>query len=102
MSKPIKIVRVSGGFNMFVNNVPVVMDGKGVTVDRQKVGLKVKRGYKPPASEEPALIPKASDAAGLAHQIGRYLLDLGDFTFSYTELVGVPGNHEDWWSRASQ
>jgi hypothetical protein len=98
--KPIQIVRVTHGYNMFVNDVPVVSEGKGVSLDRAKAGLKTSQRYKPPTDDRPKLISKASDVASLAHQIGRYLLGMGDFVSGYTELVGVPGNHDDWWEKA--
>jgi hypothetical protein len=98
--KPIKIVKVSGGYHVFVRDAPLVQgnNGKGVTHDLAKAG--VASNVNPPLSTEPLLIKKAGDAAGLAHQVGRYVLNLGDFTFSYTELVGINGNHEAWWDRA--
>jgi hypothetical protein len=102
--KPIKIVKVAGGYHVFLHDVPFVQgdSGKGVTVDRAKAGLSTtgfKNGWKPPVSTEPLLIKKASDAASLAHQIGRYMLNMGDFVFSYTELVGIEANHDTWWNR---
>jgi hypothetical protein len=100
--KPIRIAKVQGGYNLFVNDIPVVADGKNVNLDRAKVGLKVPADYanRAPKNTEPKLIAKASDAASIAHQIGRYMLNLGDMTFSYTELVGIGGNHDAWWSKA--
>lgn len=102
--KPIKLVKVKDGYNLFVRDVPIVKDGKGVTLDRQKAGLSTsgfKNGYKAPANTEPILIETASNAAMLAHQIGRYVLDMGDFVSSYTELVGIGGDHSVWWDRAT-
>jgi len=102
--KPIKIVKVKDGYNIFVRDVPVVKDGKGVGLDRQKAGLSTSgfpNGYKAPAETEPILIKTASNAASLAHQICRYVLDSGDFVASYTELVGIDGDHSVWWDRAT-
>lgn len=67
--KPIKIVRVDAGYHVFVNNVPVVKNGKGVTFDKRQAGLKTPAGYQAPATLEPFLIEKANTAAALAHQI---------------------------------
>jgi hypothetical protein len=105
--KPIKIVKVPGGYNVFLRDVPLVQGdgGKGVTLDRARAGLSTtgfKGGWKPPLSTEPILIKKAGDASSLAHQIGRYMLNMGDFVFAYAELVGIEGNHETWWNRANR
>lgn len=105
--KPIKIVKVPGGYHVLVNDVPCVRgdSGTGATIDRIRAGLPTggfKGGYKPPLATEPMLIKKASDAASLAHSIGRYILNMGDFVFAYTELVNVPGKHEAWWNRSNR
>ena len=105
--KPIKIVKVPGGYHVLVHDVPCVKgdSGTGATIDRIKAGLSTsgfKGSYKPPLSTEPMLIKKASDASSLAHSISRYLLNMGDFVFAYTELMGVEGNHEAWWNRANR
>jgi hypothetical protein len=98
-AKPIKIVKVAGGYNVFVRNVPVVMsdDGKSSDLNRPEAGLKVPKGYKPPRSTEALVIPHDHEAASLAHTICRYLLSLGDMTFAHTELFGIGGNHASWW-----
>jgi hypothetical protein len=95
-AKPVKIVKVTDGYHVFVHDVPVVRSGKGVTFDKQRAGLKVPPGYVAPASTEPMLVEKAGDAASLAHQVGRYVLDLGDFVAGYTELVNIGGDHSVW------
>ena len=107
MSKPIKISKVKGGYHVFLRDVPLVKgdSGTGVTLDRARAGLSksgFKGGYKPPVNTEPVLIKKKEDAVGLAHQVGRYLLNMGDMVFAYTELEGVEGNHEAWWNRAGR
>jgi hypothetical protein len=90
MARPIKIVRVTHGYNMFVNDVPVIPDGKnGVTIDRAKAGL----GHNKtpiPDGIRPRLFKKKEDVKSIAHQVGRYLLNLGDFVSTYVDLVGFP------------
>jgi hypothetical protein len=101
--KPIKIVKVPGGYHVFVNDVPLVKgEGKGCTLDRVKAGLSTsgfKEGYKPPTETEPFLIKKASDAVGISHQVGHYMLNLGDFVYTYVELVNIPGDPDAWFNR---
>ena len=107
MRKPIKITKVKGGYHVFLHDVPLVQadSGKGITIDRARAGLSVtgfKGGWKPPVNTEPLLIKKKEDAIGLAHQVGRYMLNMGDLVFAYTELIGVEGSHEAWWNRAGR
>ena len=89
-NKPITMVKVTHGYNLFVNNVPVVpRSPTGITFHREKAGLKPsKEDAAIPEGKRPLLIKKKSDALGLAHQIGRYIFDLGDFVQSYVEPVG--------------
>lgn len=99
-AKPIKIVRVTHGYNVFVKDVPVVPEGRWVSFDKRRAGLRVPDHYVPPTKgKRPILIRKKDDAIRVVHQIGRYLLGLGDFVSGYVELVGVPGSHEAWWNR---
>ena len=105
--KPLKISKVAGGYHVFLNDVPLVQadSGKGVTLDRARAGLSTtgfKGGWKPPVNTEPLLIKKKEDAIGLAHQVGRYMLNMGDMVFAYTELEGVEGSHTAWWNRAGK
>lgn len=101
--KPIKIEKVKGGYHIFVNDVPIVQadDGKNQDIDRVKANLKHGKNYKAPKSTAPFLITKASLAMSMAHQIGRYMLQLGDFVSGYTELAGItPEAQEAWWTKA--
>ena len=91
MSRPIKIVRVTHGYNMFVNDVPVVKMGSGkASFDRERAGVGKNGPEKIPDGARPMLIKKKDDAFGLAHSIGRYLLNLGSFVDTYVETVGFP------------
>jgi hypothetical protein len=90
--KPILIVRVSKGYNLFVNGVPVVQDPSGgVTVDRVKAGIAKARKKYPvvPSDWKPALFPDADSVKHVAHRIGRYVMNMGDMVFSYTDLEGA-------------
>lgn len=98
--KPIKIVKVKGGYNVFVNDTPLVEENGKASLDRIAAGFKVSKSYKPPVSTQPLVFKKAGDAAHMAHLVGRYIMNLGDMVFAYTELVNVDGNHEAWWHRA--
>ena len=98
--KPIEIVKVKNGYHVFVNDVPVVRDGTKVSIDRIRAGLKVGEKYEPPSETTPALFKKAGDAAHVAHLVGNYIMQLGDFVSTYTKLTNVLGNHESWWHRA--
>jgi hypothetical protein len=55
--------------------------------DHRAVGLRVKKGYRPPA-DTPASFTK-EEAISVAHQIGRYFFKLGDFVYSYTFVDGL-------------
>lgn len=89
--KPIKIVRVTHGYNMFVNDVPVVKMGSGkASFDREKAGVGMNGPEAIPDGARPMLIKKQADAFGLAHTIGNYLLGLGGFVDTYVETVGFP------------
>jgi len=107
VTKPLKIAKVKGGYHVYLHGVPLVLgdSGKGVTLDRARAGLSTtgfKGGWKPPVHAKPLLVKKKEDAIGLAHQVGRYLLNMGDMVFTYTELEGVEGSHEAWWNRTSR
>ncbi len=93
MSKPVKIVRVTHGYNMFVNDVPVVEIAKDrMSFDRKKAGV----GTNPkdeniPEGARPHLFKKRDEVIHLAHMIGRYVLGKGDFLEAYVEPVGFAG-----------
>ena len=104
-SRPIQIVRVTGGFNVFVNDVPVVYDpvDRTLTLDRVKAGIAKGRKKHPlvPESWQPGLLPTAEQAQHLAHRIGRYTMNLGDMVFAYTSLVGIDDPEEFWQDQGS-
>ena len=58
-----------------------------VDFDHKAVGLRVKKNYRPPA-DTPGSFTK-TEAISLAHQIGRYLFDLGDLVYAYTYVDGL-------------
>lgn len=91
---PLKIVRVSNGYHLFVNGVPVVADPSGgVSIDREKAGIsKGKKSPAPPSDWKPMVFKNAGDVKFMAHKFGRYVLNLGDFVFAYTSLVGIDEN----------
>lgn len=101
--RPISIVGVPGGYSVYVNDTPIVKNGeKVIDFDRTKAGLKTKKNYKAPTSDLPVVFQQKGDAAHVAHQIGRYILKLGDLTFSYTNLINVGPEqyHDEWWEKA--
>lgn len=70
-------------------NTVVVVDrrtGK-LDFDRRAVGLRVKKGYRPPASN-PGVFTR-QEAVHVAHQIGRYFFKLGDLVHAYTHVDGL-------------
>ncbi len=50
--------------------------------NRKAVGLRVKKGYQPPA-DTPGSFTR-EEAIHVAHQIGRYMFNLGDLVYTYT------------------
>lgn len=88
-NKPITMVKVTHGYNLFVNNTPVVKHGKGITFHREKGGLPPSKDDSSiPEGKRPHLFRKKDDAFFIAHQIGKYLFKGGDFVNSYVEPVG--------------
>lgn len=86
-TKPIVIARHGRGFTLYVSGVPLVdgPDGK-LAFTEQPGAMKRKRTSYAPATSPVHVFEKIDDAKGAAHQIGRYMMDLGDMVFSYTEL----------------
>lgn len=74
MSKPIVITKLKGGWALHVNGKPLVKDGGKFKLSET-------------ADATPGVIETLNKAEGFAHQIGRYKLGLGDFVFSYTEII---------------
>jgi len=58
--------------------------------DHRAVGLRVKKGYRPPTFTPGSFTRQES--IHIAHQIGRYLFNLGDFVYAYTYVDGMPNN----------
>lgn len=91
-TRPIAMVKVTHGYNLFVNNVPVVPTevGKKLTFNRGKAGLKpAKEDADIPEGKRPHLFKKKDDAIAMAHFIGKYVLGYNsDFIRLYVEPVG--------------
>lgn len=100
MSLPIKIVKVTHGYNMFVQNAPVIRTRGKLDFDF-KEAIKNK-GVDPPFSTRAFLFKKASDVSHAAHQIGRNILGLAEPAYTYTELIGVTQNHDRWWDASNK
>ena len=79
--KPIVIEKQGPhAWHMFVNGEPVVNIGKGAKV---ALTFKPRPNY---VDGAPIYTFKTkSDAEGIAHQVGRYMLNLGDMVYSYVE-----------------
>lgn len=74
--KPIVVSKVSGGWTVSVMGSPIVRGPNGLSFQGRagwSEGLPVEKF-------------KTKDTAdGVAHQVGRYMLDLGDMVFTYVE-----------------
>lgn len=70
--------------------VMVNRDTNKVDFDRRAVGLRVKKGYRPP-TDTPGVFTNA-EAIQMAHQIGRYMFGLGDLVYAYTYVDGLQNN----------
>lgn len=68
-------------------------DTRMISFNRQAVGLRVKKGYHPP-TDTPGVFTRA-EAIQVAHQIGRYMFDLGDLVYAYTSVDGL--NNPDFF-----
>jgi hypothetical protein len=71
--------------------VIVLRDTGKFDFNRRAVGLRVKKGYRPP-TETPGIFTH-EEAIHIAHQIGRYLFGLGDLVYSYTYVDGLRNNN---------
>ena len=67
--------------------VMVNRDTEKLEFNRRAVGLRVKKNYRPPASTPGSFTRQ--EAIHVAHQIGRYMLDLGDLVYAYTTVNGL-------------
>lgn len=82
--KPIVIEQHNRKYFVFVEGTPVVKHDGKITFDRRAAGLKATVDP-PPANLGPHPFTSKKAAEGVAHQIGRYILNRGDFVSSYTE-----------------
>lgn len=57
-----------------------------IDFDHKAVGMRVKKGYHPPVA--PPGVFTRQEAIHLAHQVGRYLFNLGDLVYAYTTVDG--------------
>jgi hypothetical protein len=80
--KPIVIEKKGRKWFVFVKGTPIVKHEGKLNFDRAAAGL--------PGDSLPLLEPHGfsskADAEDVAHKIGRYVLQLGDFVHSYTEI----------------
>lgn len=84
MSKPIRIERVAtSGYHIYVHGAPVVKYEGKLNFDRSVAGI----GTDSLPLLKPHKFTTKDSAEGIAHSIGRYMLKLGDFVFSYVEHV---------------
>jgi hypothetical protein len=73
------------------NTVVMVNRNTGkLDFDRRAVGLRVKKGYRPP-TDTPGSFTR-QEAIHVAHQIGRYMFHLGDLVYAYTYVDGIGNN----------
>lgn len=93
MKKPITMVKVTHGYNLFVKNVPVVSGIKGggkYSFNRTAAGLSPgKEDAQIPEGKRPHLFKKKDEALFICHYIGKYILGgSSDFVNVYVEPVG--------------
>jgi len=70
------------------NTVVMVNRNTGkLDFDHRALGLRVKKGYQPPA-DTPGSFTR-QEAISIAHQIGRYFFKLGDLVYAYTYVDGL-------------
>ena len=62
-------------------------------LDRRALGLRVKKGYQPPAGTPGSFT--RDEAISIAHQIGRYFFKFGDLVYAYTYVNGL--RNEDFF-----
>lgn len=77
MSKPIVITKVGRKYTMAVNGANLVMVSGKAVPDSAELSM----------NRERATWPTKAEAMSFAHMYGRYKLGLGDFVFSYVEVV---------------
>ena len=74
------------------NTVVMVNRATGkLDFDRRAVGLKVKKGYRPPTGTPGSFT--SQEAIHVAHQIGRYFFQLGDLVYAYTYVDGLKNDN---------
>lgn len=86
--KPIEVRKKGAGWFVFVRGVPIVRVGGKLWIDRALAGIPSDGSQPPiPVGTLPHRFGKKSDAEAIAHQIGRYMLGLGSFVWTYTKLT---------------
>jgi hypothetical protein len=78
--KPMVIVQKGRKYFLYINGQPVVKNGKSL----DSAGL---RGQPMPPGLKPHAFKTKREAEGIAHQAGRYVLNLGDMLYAYVEYV---------------
>jgi hypothetical protein len=86
-SKPIKIEKNGRKFFLSVNGAPLVQHAGQLAFDRSLAGIGKETI---PAGLPLHAFKSKADARGIAHQIGRYMLKLGDFVDTYVEYADAP------------
>lgn len=100
---PIKIVEVPGGFNVYVNEVPIVRcKSGGMSFNRPKANLgKMTAKALADLTDEPFVFATPDKAMHTAHTLGRYILKMGDFVSGYTTYVAGPTmDSKTFWVKA--
>jgi len=78
--KPMVIVRKGRSWFLYIQGQPVVKNGKSL----DSAGL---RGQPMPPGLKPHAFKSKGEAESIAHQAGRYVLNLGDMLYAYVEYV---------------
>jgi len=86
-TKPIVIRPVRGGYEVHVNGVPLVRTAGGLNFPRQPPGMKKRPSLAPPDAPV-EVFRRLDDAKHVAHQIGHYVMGLGDFVTTYVDFPG--------------
>jgi len=95
VTKPLEIRKKGSGWSVFVKGVPVVKMGSKLWFDRALAGIPTDGTSPPiPVGTKPHRFGKKNEAQTIAHQIGRYMLNLGDFLWTYTRYTIEKPNGE--------
>jgi hypothetical protein len=91
--KPIRVVRVTHGYNMFVNDAPVVRLPQGFAFDVQKANIKSSlvpwHSWDVAPGARPFLFKRKEDVKDLSRQI-LHFIGLKPRLHSYLEWIGMP------------